>query len=220
MRPRKKKYCGERMEHCSDIWLRDCAALKAHLEQLSGPLEVELGCGKGTFICIMAQRRPEVNFIAIEKVPDVLVTAMERAEELGLSNLRFFCGDAKSMEEYFAPESLDRLYINFCDPWHKRKHFKRRLTYRDFLRKYKRVLKTGGEIQFKTDNEPLFRFSVPEFEAAGFVTRSRTDDLHALGDPENIVTEYEANFSAKGFAIHRLIVGKPAENKEHTEVEQ
>ena len=208
MRPRKKKYCGERMEHCADIWLREPETLRHYLETLTGPLEVELGCGKGTFICTMAARRPEVNFIAIEKVPDVLVTAMERAEALELSNLRFFCGDAKGIEEYFAPESLDRLYINFCDPWHKRKHYKRRLTYRGFLEKYRTVLKEDGEIQFKTDNEPLFRFSVPEFEAAGFTTLSRTADLHALGDPENIVTEYEANFSAKGFAIHRLIVKK------------
>lgn len=208
MRPRKKKYCGRRMQDCADIWLQNKEELKAYLKDTPDRLEVELGCGKGTFICTLAQRRPDTKFIAIEKVPDVLVTAMERAEALGLSNLRFFCGDAKEIEEYFEAGSVDRLYINFCDPWHKRKHYKRRLTYREFLQKYKAVLKNGGQIHFKTDNAPLFQFSVPEFRATSFEIVSLTEDLHALQDPENIVTEYEANFSAKGFKINRLIAQK------------
>lgn len=208
MRPRKKKNLPERMEACADLWIRQPEQQRGRWRELfseSDRLSVELGCGKGTFICTLAAREPQNCFVAVEKVPDVLVMAMEKAEQMQLKNLRFVSADAKDIEDIFAPDEIDALYINFCDPWHKKRHYKRRLTYRGFLERFSRVLRQDALLQFKTDNAPLFEFSLPEFEAAGYETVSMTRDLHALGDESNIVTEYEANFSAKGFAINRLI---------------
>ncbi len=213
MRPRKKKHGQERFEAAFAAHISCPNEYKNNWREKLGfsadaPLYLEIGCGKGKFAYNFAARNPDVCFIALEKIQDVLLTALENANTAPLPNLRYVCGDAKDLPEMFAEGEIDRIFINFCDPWHKRKHYKRRLTYRDFLLSFKKLLKPGGEIWFKTDNLPLFLFSLPEFDAAGLEKISESRDLHAENDPDNIVTEYEAAFSAKGFKINRLIAKK------------
>ena len=160
MRMRKKKNLGPRMEKCAPVHVRDGFALKGRWREELMPqareVRLELGCGKGRFTVETARRNPEVLFIAIEKVPDALVIAMERAMAEEVRNVFFVVGDAALLPDYFAPEEADLIYINFCDPWPPRGQAKRRLTHRGFLETYRKVLKPGGRIEFKTDNQPLF----------------------------------------------------------------
>lgn len=208
MRMRKKKNLIPRMDRCAPCHVRDGFALKGRWrESLMGDareVHVELGCGKGRFTAGTAAEHPDVLFIAIEKVPDALVVAMERAMDLGLKNVFFVVGDAALLPDYFAPDEVDRVYINFCDPWPSNRHAKRRLTHRDFLNIYRQVLRTGGEIHFKTDNRPLFEFSLLEFPRAGYALSEVTRNLHENG-PQGVMTDYEAKFFAQGLPIHRCV---------------
>ena len=207
MRMRKKPNLLPRMERAS-------AVLTAEPEQYRGKwlqafpgftgLQLELGCGKGGFTCAAAAAMPETLLVAVEKVPDAMVVAMERAVEAELRNVRFLDIDAARLPELFAPGEVERIYINFCDPWPKKKQFKRRLTAPGFLALYKQVLKPGGEIWFKTDNQPLFDWSVETFEAAGFRLSQVTHDLHA-GGSVGIMTDYEKKFYGEGKPICRLV---------------
>ena len=159
MRMRKKPNLIPRMERCSDYQIKDPKNWRGHWRELLAPgcqLRVELGCGKGRFTCETAAAEPEVLFIAIERVPDAMVIAMERCRDMGLTNVFFIDGDAACLSDYFAPDEVDLLYINFCDPWPSVKHARRRLTYETFLRGYRKVLRDGGRIEFKTDNHDLF----------------------------------------------------------------
>ena len=154
----------------------------------------------------MAKKYPNINFIAIEKVPDVCCVALEKAmEQRELrqnDNLRFIIGDAKTLETCVPEHSLDCIYLNFSDPWPKKGHAKRRLTYRSFLEIYKKILKEDGILKFKTDNAGLFDFSLEEFEAFGATIIWQTRDLHSSEqNADNVMTEYEKNFSDKGFSI-------------------
>ncbi len=168
-------------------------------------LWVEIGCGKGTFAVATAKRNEDVQMVAVEVVTNVLLMAMEKAAKCGTDNLTFFNGNADKIESYFAEKSLDRIILNFSDPWPKKKHEKRRLTSPDFLKKYKSVLKDGGKIYFKTDNRPLFDYSLGSFASEGFILNKVLFDLHSSElDADNIRTEYEENFSAKGFKINYL----------------
>lgn len=168
-------------------------------------LWAEIGCGKGTFAVATAKRNENVQMVAVEVVTDVLLMAMEKSARCGTDNLTFLNGNADKLESYFAEKSLDRIILNFSDPWPKKKHEKRRLTSPDFLKKYKSVLKDGGKIYFKTDNRPLFDYSLGSFAAEGFVLNKVLFDLHSSElDADNIRTEYEENFSAKGFKINYL----------------
>ena len=210
MRPRKKRNLDRRLEAASELRVMNPELQKGHWRELfqaseESVLEIELGCGKGTFICESALRNPDKLFVALDKVPEVLVMAMEKAARLGLTNVRFVLGDAALLEEFFAPLECRRLYINFCDPWHKKRQAKRRLTHRDFLARYIALLGVGGEIHFKTDNRPLFDFSLEEFEACRFALHEVCFDLHAADAPWNIVTEYERVWSEKGYPINRLV---------------
>ena len=195
MRMRKKKNLIPRMDRCAPCHVRDGFALKGRWREALMPgareVHVELGCGKGRFTAGTAAEHPDVLFIAIEKVPDALVVAMERAMDLGLKNVFFVVGDAALLPDYFAPDEVDRVYINFCDPWPSNRHAKRRLTHRDFLNIYRQVLRTGGEIHFKTDNRPLFEFSLLEFPRAGYALSEVTRNLHENG-PRGVMTDYEA----------------------------
>jgi len=157
-------------------------------------------------------------FVAIEKVPDALVIAMERATEMGLNNVWFVVGDASNLPEYFSPCEVDLIYINFCDPWPPKRQAKRRLTHHNFLNLYRQVLKENGQIHFKTDNAPLFEFSVEEFPAAGYLLSEVTDDLHADG-PNGIMTDYEKKFHEEGIPIHRCVatVSLPVDNQKQEE---
>lgn len=206
MRMRRKKHREERMESCSDIIIKDILQYKENLGDIFGndfPLHMEIGCGKGGFISTIAEINPEINYIAFEKNLDVLVLAMEKVSEKGLKNVRFVPGDAEILAQLEEQKSIERLYINFCDPWHKWGHRKRRLTYERYLGIYKRFMKDFGEIHFKTDNAPLFEFSLNSFSDFGMKLKNITLDLHKSKFEGNVMTEYEKLFSEKGQPIYR-----------------
>ena len=207
MRMRKKKNLIPRMERCAAYQVKDPYDRKGRWRELlpgARELRVELGCGKGRFTAETAKAEPDVLFIAIERVPDAMVVAMERAEREGLRNVFFVDADVNQLPDFFDSGEVGRVYINFCDPWPKSNQAKRRLTHGNFLRLYRRVLAPGGEIHFKSDNEKLFAFSVEEFPRFGFTLSEVTDDLHA-GGPKGVMTDYEAKFFEQGVPIHRLV---------------
>jgi tRNA (guanine-N7-)-methyltransferase len=199
------------MEACDPVWVRSPETLRGNWRSLlpgARELRVEVGCGKGKFTAETAAAEPEVLIVAIERVREALVMAMEKAMAAGLKNVFFVSMDVAEIESFFAPGEIDLLYINFCDPWPRSKNAKRRLTYHTFLEKYKRVIRPGGEIHFKTDNAKLFAWSLEEFAACGLEVRNVTDDLHANG-PVGIMTGYEEKFYALGTPIHRCEVRMP-----------
>ena len=172
-------------------------------------LYVELGCGKGRFTADTAETLDRTLLVAVEKVPDAMILAMERVRDRGLANVRFLDVDAERMPELFAPGEVERIYINFCDPWPKSRDAKLRLTAPAFLRLYADALAEGGQIHFKTDNAPLFDWSVGQFEAEGWALSEVTHDLHANG-PVGVMTDYEARFTSQGMKINRLVATKTA----------
>lgn len=179
-----------------------------HREQ---PVHIEIGMGKGKFILEMAKQHPEINYIGIEKYSSVLVRALDKRDELETDNLLFLRMDAEDIEEYFAPDEVEKIFLNFSDPWPKDRHAKRRLTSSLFLEKYRRILHPSGSIQFKTDNRALFDFSVEEIKAAGWILDECNYDLHADGPaPNNVMTEYEEKFYQKGNPICRLVCHQAA----------
>lgn len=208
MRMRKKPNLVPRMERCSDWWIREPESMKGRWRSLAPQctrLWVEVGCGKGRFTVETAQANPDMLLIAMERCADAMVVAMEKARELGLKNVFFVDIDVARIEECFTPGELDGMFINFCDPWPRKKNAKRRLTHRGFLEKYSRVLADGGQIHFKTDNRPLFEFSLEEFAALSFPMDKTTFDLHANG-PVGIMTDYEEKFYQMGTPINRVEV--------------
>ena len=154
--------------------------------------------------CAGAAGEPDVLLIAVEKVPDAMVVAMERVTEAGLKNVFFVDGDAALLPDMFAPGEVDRLYINFCDPWPKSNQKKRRLTHGNFLRLYRQVLAEGGQIHFKTDNDKLFAWSLEEIPRFGFRLSEVTTDLHRDG-PVGVMTDYERKFFSEGKNINRCV---------------
>ena len=214
MRMRKMKNLEPRMERCAALRIQTPEEKKGHWRELKPEctqLWVEVGCGKGKFTAETAQANPDVLLIAVERCREAMVVAMEKARDMGLRNVFFIDMDVAEIENIFAPGEIDRLFINFPDPWPRKKNAKRRLTHRGFLDKYCRVVKEGGEFHFKTDNAPLFAFSLEEFAACGLETKNVTDDLHKDG-PVGIMTGYEEKFYALGTPIHRCeVVCKPFE---------
>lgn len=209
MRMRKKKNAPARMNACSDYSIENPTQLKGKWNELYGKgrkIFLEIGCGKGTFVTELAKRNPQNFYIALEVVPDVIMLAMEKAKLQEIENVMFICFNAARLTEVFEDDELSGIYLNFSDPWPKNRHFKRRLTYISFLEQYKRVIKNGGQIYFKTDNRPLFDFSLLQFYDAKIPLSQVTTDLHSsMWEKDNIHTEYEDNFSAKGFNINRLV---------------
>ena len=207
MRMRKKKNLLPRMEACGALLLEDPRALRGRWRELlpgAKELRVELGCGKGRFTAETAAAEPDVLLIAVEKVPDAMVVAMERARDAGLHNVFFVDGDAACLPDFFAPGEVDRIYINFCDPWPSNRHAKRRLTHPDFLLRYRQVLAEAGEIHFKTDNRDLFEWSLFQFPRVGFGVSEVTRDLHADGI-HGVMTDYEEKFHNLGTPINRCV---------------
>ena len=205
MRMRKRNNLAPRMEACSAIWVRDGKTLRGAWRSLmpdAREIRLEVGCGKGKFTVETAAAEPDVLIIAVERVNEAMLLGMERALEMGLKNVFFLSLDAAELEEYFAPGEIDLIYLNFCDPWPRKKNAKRRLTFRSFLEKYKKILRDGGEIHFKTDNAALFEWSLGEFDACGLEIRNLTRDLHANG-PVGIMTGYEEKFYQLGTPINR-----------------
>ena len=214
------------MEACESVWIHDPEALRGNWRSLMPDcreLRVEVGCGKGKFTVETAEAEPDVLLIAIERVQDALVLAMEAAIRKGLKNVFFVSLDAANIDQFFADDEINLLYINFCDPWPRKKNAKRRLTFHTFLKSYQRVLRLNGEIHFKTDNAPLFEWSLGEFEACGLEIRNLTRNLHENG-PVGIMTGYEEKFYALGTPINRcelinhgvLPDPEPAEKDEQT----
>lgn len=175
------------------------------------PIHIEVGMGKGQFIIEMAKRNPEINYIGIEKYSSVLVRAVEKLEDFEQNNLRLIRMDAENIEEVFDKDEVDRIYLNFSDPWPKDRHAKRRLTSTRFLERYNNILTPEGRVMFKTDNKDLFDFSLEQVEEAGWILENYTYDLHhSEYNEENVMTEYEEKFSAKGNPICRLVAYRHA----------
>lgn len=207
MRMRKKKNLVPRMERCAAMLVNDPYELSGKWRTLkpdARELRVELGCGKGRFTAETAKLEPDVLFIAVEMVPDAMVVAMERCKNEGLENVFFVDANADQLPSFFAPGEVDRIYVNFCDPWPSKRHAKRRLVHGNFLKLYHKVLKDGGQVHFKTDNAPLFAFSLEEIPQFGFTLSEVSHDLHGNG-PVGVMTDYEAKFHELGTPINRLV---------------
>ena len=173
------------------------------------PIRIEVGMGKGRFIMEMAQTHPEMNFIGVERYSSVLLRALQKRAELDLPNIFFLCIDAKELPEIFAPGEVERIYLNFSDPWPKDRHAKRRLTSPDFMKVYDQVLAAGGKVEFKTDNQDLFSYSLESIPEAGWKIEASARDLHHDPMAEgNVMTEYEMKFSALGNPICKLIASR------------
>lgn len=173
------------------------------------PIHIEVGMGKGKFITTLASQNPDINYIGIEKYSSVLLRALEKMEELDITNICFIRMDAEEIEDVFAEEEVSKIYLNFSDPWPKDRHAKRRLTSRQFLGRYDKILKKDGVIEFKTDNRPLFDFSLEEVPEAGWKLVEHTFDLHNSDMAEgNVMTEYEEKFSSMGNPIHKMIINR------------
>ncbi|MED4781443.1 tRNA (guanosine(46)-N7)-methyltransferase TrmB [Brevibacillus choshinensis] len=169
------------------------------------PIHVEIGCGKGRFINTLAERHPDVNFIAVELKAEVVLRAVQRTEYREIPNLAFVQFNAAVLTDLFADHEISRLFLNFSDPWPKSRHAKRRLTYASFLNTYRQVLKSDGEIHMKTDNEKLFEFSLNQFASERFQMHHITFDLHQSKlAADNVMTEYEERFSSRGQRIYRV----------------
>ena len=204
---RKKKNLDARWERCAGYLIETPEDMKGKWAERFGndrPIHIEIGCGKGGFITGMAKMYPDVNFIAIEKVQDVMVMAMEKAAAADLTNVLFMDMDAEKIEDVFEKGEISRIYLNFSDPWKKSKQAKRRLTHKRFLDRYKNVLNNGDYIWFKTDNKALFEFSLNSFAEENFKMQNITLDLHNSKFEGNIMTEYETRFSEMGMPIYRV----------------
>lgn len=171
------------------------------------PIHIEIGMGKGQFIMKLAKEHPDINYIGIERYSSVLLRALQKMEIEPLPNIRFLCMDASIITEVFDKEEIAKIYLNFSDPWPKERHAKRRLTSRQFFERYDKILAGNGVVEFKTDNDDLFAFSMEEVAEAGWTLDAHTFDLHhdPVLNEGNVMTEYEEKFSSLGHPIHKLI---------------
>ena len=202
------------MERCRSVQILNPAEYKGGWRRAFPQfchLYLEIGCGKGRFTCETAAQNPDILFVAVERVPEAMEVAMERVVAAQLNNVRFIDCDAAILGDLFAPGEVERLYINFCDPWPGKRHAKRRLTSGGFLAIYKQLLPPGGEIHFKTDNLPLYEYSLEQLEENGFVLSEITRDLHQNG-PCGVMTDYENKFYQQGIKINRCVATVSAES--------
>ena len=171
------------------------------------PIHIEIGMGKGQFIMKLAKEHPDINYIGIERYSSVLLRALQKMEIEPLPNIRFLCMDASIITEVFDKEEVAKIYLNFSDPWPKERHAKRRLTSRQFFERYDKILAGNGVVEFKTDNDDLFAFSMEEVAEAGWTLDAHTFDLHhdPVLNEGNIMTEYEEKFSSKGNPVNKFI---------------
>ena len=217
MRMRHKKHGAERIAACAELLIAPVEGQPADPSALfpaKKPVALEIGCGKGDFAIGMAKLHPDWNWIAMERVPDVACLALEKAmatKDERPDNLRFLIGNAQNLPLFFAPHSIDALYLNFSDPWPKAGYAKRRLTHTNFLNLYRELLVPGGVLTLKTDHADLFDFRVEEFEKCGLDLLRATRNLHAEDwARDNVMTEYERHFSELGQPIHSAWVRFPA----------
>ena len=217
MRMRKKKHSAERLAACEKYLFKAEGLLENPASAIGEGLDgvyLEIGAGKGGFACAMAERHSDKAYFAMERVTDCVVLCAEKADsgEFGeLKNLRFVIDTVDNLMHIFAPGTVDKIFLNFSDPWSKKGYAKRRLTHRRYLAMYMNLLRDGGSINFKTDNVGLFNFSLEEIEAMGLTPDVLTRDLHSSEWNEgNIMTEYEKNFSEQGMKINMLRLTKPS----------
>lgn len=197
----------------SDYVIQDPESYKGKWKEVFGndhPVQIEVGMGKGRFVMDMALQYPERNFVGIEMYDSVLLRAVQKREQLEeqIPNLYFIRMDARNLPDVFEQGEVDKVYLNFSDPWPKDRHAKRRLTSRQFLARYDQILTPNGVVEFKTDNRPLFEFSLEEVKEAGWTLLASTFDLHHEETmmEGNVMTEYEEKFSSMGNPIHKMII--------------
>lgn len=218
MRMHRKSHLDERLARCPNLTMADedvknmlaAASLRNLLDfgQVFGnsnPVHMEIGCGKGRFVCTLARRNPDVNYLAVEKISNVIIEACESALQAGLKNVHFLNSAAEVLARYVPEKSVERLYLNFSNPLPKLGYARQRLTHPRFLGIYRQLLTDGALIIQKTDDEAFFRFSLESFESAGIEILERCEDLEASGDVENVVTEHEQRFMDMGKKIYRII---------------
>ncbi len=206
MRLRNKPGASEELLQHPTIVIQNAETLKGKWSGIFGnnnPIHIEVGTGKGRFLTGMSQLHNDINYIGVEKYDSVIITALERILDAGVQNFKLLNEDVTNLVSYFEAGELDRVYINFTDPWPKNRHEKRRLTHEGFLRMYEQVMKKNGEIHFKTDNQALFEYSLHSFSKYGMILNNVSLDLHNSGIEGNIMTEYEEKFSSKGMRIYR-----------------
>ena len=218
MRMRKKKNLTERLDAVKDyIYIsesedrnfktavnnKDYIDFNAWFGK-DAPLFLEVGCGKGRFACEYAAAHPEINLIAVEKEANVIVAACELAKNMGLNNVKFIKCSAEYLERHIKPNSIERIFLNFSCPFPKNTYASLRLTHKNFLEIYKRIIKSGAEIHQKTDNMHFFEFSIEQFTNNGFALKNVSLDLHNSNFEGNIMTEYEQKFVTQGLPIYRL----------------
>lgn len=208
MRLRNKPWATEYIEKHPDVIISNPEDYKGKWHEVFGnhnPIHIEVGTGKGQFVLGMAKQNPDINYIGIELFDSVIVCALERVVEAEKpANLRLLKVNGAKLQEYFAKGDVSRVYLNFSDPWPKKRHAKRRLTHEGFLKLYESILIDNGEIHFKTDNRGLFEYSLVSMNHYGMRLNYVSLDLHAEMPEDNIMTEYEEKFSAKGQPIYRL----------------
>lgn len=207
MRRRKKKGSDEKLLSYQNY------VIKEDIDKLKGvwsnkfnnnnPIHVEFGTGRGKFITTLAKQNPNINYIAMEIKEEVLLKAVEKADEANLKNILFIWGNVNSILEYFDKGEVNRVYVNFCDPWPKTRWSKRRLTHSNYLNKYKEILNDEGEVHFKTDNQDLFEFSLNEIASNDWLLKNISLDLAKNENIENVTTEYEDKFMSQGMKIYR-----------------
>ena len=220
-RMRKKRNFDSRMEALSHLLLAKGAGGIKNMKEAAEnyrnlldfksifggekPVSLEIGCGKGGFVCELAKQNPDEGFLAAEMLSNVILAAMENADVYGVDNVRFLCVRAECMQCYIPEKSLDAIYLNFSTPLPKLGYATQRLTHRRFLEIYKKLLKKGGKIIQKTDDRDFFDFSLEEMKACGLRLENVTYDLHEKGNPSwNIMTEYEKRWVEGGKPIHRV----------------
>ncbi|EGQ1708010.1 tRNA (guanosine(46)-N7)-methyltransferase TrmB [Staphylococcus pseudintermedius] len=206
MRMRNKPWAESYLTEHNDIV--DLEAVHAH--QVSAwferqqPIHIEVGSGMGKFITTLAQQNPHINYVAIERDKNVMIRVLDKVREHNLTNIKLLCNDAVILTDYFRQGEVDRIYLNFSDPWPKKRHAKRRLTYRSFLALYQQILREDGELHFKTDNRGLFAYSLESMSQFGMYFTKINLNLHQEDEGDNIPTEYEHKFAEKGSRIYRM----------------
>ncbi len=207
MRVRNRKGATELLEAHPQYVILNPADAKGRWQEIFGnnhPIHVEVGSGKGAFVSGMAKANPEINYIGIDIQKSVLSYALDKVLATDVPNIKLLWVDGSDLTDYFEDDEIDRLYLNFSDPWPKKRHEKRRLTYQSFLATYQQILPENGEIHFKTDNRGLFEYSLVSFSQYGMKLKGVWLDLHASDFEDNVLTEYEQKFANKGQVIYRV----------------
>ncbi len=207
MRLRYKPWAQDKLRSHPEIVIAEPEMMKGRWSAVfpyENPIYLEIGTGKGKFITEIAKQHPEINFIGLEKQDRVLVSALDKAlAEQPLENVKLVNADANQLLDYFAKQEIERIYLNFSDPWPKNRHEKRRLTHQKYLAMYEKILTEDGEIHFKTDNRKFFEYSLESFSAYGMRLQNISLHLHEDDDGTNIMTEYEEKFSSQGSRIYK-----------------